>query len=72
VDVHTYVFADDWSQFLEIQEGLLFGIMQIVQEAGAAIAIPSQITYLAAHPRGDATAAVGAQDLPGRLPTHGS
>ncbi|HXW91497.1 MAG TPA: mechanosensitive ion channel family protein [Terriglobales bacterium] len=47
VDVFAYVYANDWSHFLEIQEGLLFSIMEIVQEAGTQIALPSQIMYLA-------------------------
>ena len=48
VDIFAYVFARDWSDFLEIQEGLLMGIMDIVQKAGTGIAIPSQTLYLAA------------------------
>jgi MscS family membrane protein len=48
VDIFAYVFATDWNNFLEIQEELLLGIMDIVQKAGAGIALPSQILYLAA------------------------
>ena len=48
VDIFAYVFAPDWNNFLEIQEELLFGIMDIVQKAGAEIAFPSQSLYLAA------------------------
>jgi hypothetical protein len=40
------VFATDWSQFLEIQEGLLFSITDIVTAAGTAIAFPSQTMYV--------------------------
>jgi MscS family membrane protein len=47
VDVFAYVLAADWNQFLEIQEGLLFRTMEIVEKAGAQIAIPSQVMYLA-------------------------
>jgi MscS family membrane protein len=49
VDVLAYVFARDWDHFLEIQEELLLGIMEVVQQAGAEIAFPSQTMYLAAH-----------------------
>jgi MscS family membrane protein len=49
VDIFAYVFAHDWNDFLHIQEGLLFNIMDIVQQAGAEIAFPSQTMYLAAH-----------------------
>jgi MscS family membrane protein len=48
VDILTYVFAHDWDNFLETQEELLFGIMDIVQKAGAEIAFPSQSLYLTA------------------------
>jgi MscS family membrane protein len=47
VEVCAYVYARDWNCFLEIQEGLLLRLMEIVQEAGTQIALPSQITYLA-------------------------
>jgi MscS family membrane protein len=46
VEVFAYVFATDWSQFLEIQEGLLFSITDIVTAAGTAIAFPSQTMYV--------------------------
>ena len=48
VDIFAYVFAPDWNNFLEIQEELLFGIMDTVQKAGAEIAFPSQSLYLVA------------------------
>jgi MscS family membrane protein len=37
VDIFAYVFGDDWSNFLKIQEELLLGIMNIVQNAGTAV-----------------------------------
>jgi MscS family membrane protein len=46
VDVFAYVFATDWNQFLEIQEGLLFNIADIVTRAGTGIAFPSQTMYV--------------------------
>ena len=49
VDIFAYVFARDWADFLQIQEELLLSVMDIVQQAGAEIALPSQTTYLAAH-----------------------
>jgi MscS family membrane protein len=48
VDIFAYVFARDWNIFLEIQESLLLGVMDIVDKAGAWIAFPSQTLYLAA------------------------
>jgi len=46
VDVFSYAYAKDWSAFLEIQEGLLISIMEIVQQAGTQIALPSQTVYV--------------------------
>jgi MscS family membrane protein len=47
VEVFAYFFASDWNHFLAIQEELLFEITGIVERAGAAIALPSQTTYVA-------------------------
>lgn len=46
IEVVAYIFALDWSAFLEIQEGLLFRIMEIVEQSGTAIAFPSQTVHL--------------------------
>ncbi len=48
VDIFAYVFTHDGNNFLEIQEELLVGIMNIVQKAGTGIAFPSQTVYLVA------------------------
>lgn len=48
LDFFAYAWASDWSGFLEIQEELLFGIMQIVEKAGTGIALPSQTLYVGA------------------------
>ena len=50
VEVFAYVFATDWSQFLEIQESLLFTISDIVQRAGTSFAFPSQTMYVESAP----------------------
>jgi MscS family membrane protein len=42
VEVSAYVFARDWPHFLELQEPLLVGITKIVEQSGAAIALPWQ------------------------------
>jgi MscS family membrane protein len=46
VEVVAYIFAIDWSRFLEIQQELLLHIMEIVEEAGTSIAFPSQTLHL--------------------------
>jgi MscS family membrane protein len=52
VEVFAYVYARDWAHFLEIQEGLLLQITEIVTAAGTGIAFPSQTMYVE---RADAT-----------------
>ena len=47
VDIFAYLFAHDWNNFLEIQEELLFGIMDTIQKAGAGMAFPTQTLFLA-------------------------
>ena len=49
VESFAYVFAIDWVDFLEIQGELLLSVMDIIKQAGAEIAFPSQTMYLAAH-----------------------
>jgi MscS family membrane protein len=47
IELFAYIFASDWGQFMEIQEELLLGVMEIVERSGAAIALPSQTLYVA-------------------------
>jgi MscS family membrane protein len=49
VEVFAYAKAYDWSQFLELQEGLLLGIMKCIESAGVQIALPSQSVFLASN-----------------------
>jgi MscS family membrane protein len=46
VEIFAYAFARDWPHFLEIQEGLLLRITEIVTSAGTGIAFPSQTMYV--------------------------
>ena len=52
VDVSAYVNARDWNGFLEIQEELLFAIIDIVNNAGSGIAFPSRSLYLTLNKSG--------------------
>jgi MscS family membrane protein len=52
VELFAYVFAVDWNHFLELQEELLLNVMEIIQQAGAEIALPAQTTFLAADSAG--------------------
>jgi MscS family membrane protein len=46
VEVFAYVTTGDWGEFLGIREEILLRVMDIVEQAGTAIAFPSQTLYL--------------------------
>src|SRR5215475_4335687 len=46
VELFAYVTTSDWGEFLGIREDILLRIMDIVEQAGTAIAFPSQTLYL--------------------------
>jgi len=46
VELCAYVLAPNWAGFLEVQEELLFSVLQAVAAAGAGVAFPSQTLYL--------------------------
>ena len=56
LEVSSYVFAADWSAFLEIQEQLLLELMRVVTAAGTSIAIPAQTLHMTEPLPPDATA----------------
>jgi MscS family membrane protein len=64
VDVFAYLSAADWNHFLELQEGLLFSVMDVVQRAGAEVAFPSQTVYVSGS--AEAAAAAAHASLPVR------
>ena len=49
LDIFAYVWEPDYSMFLEIQEGLLLRIMEIVQVSGAKFAFPSRTLYVSSE-----------------------
>jgi MscS family membrane protein len=53
LEIFAYVFARDWDHFLQVQEELLLCVMEIVHQAGAQIAFPSQTMYITADSAGD-------------------
>jgi len=57
IELFAYVIAADWVPFLEIQEALLLDMMDIVERAGASIALPSQTVYFAGAHAGAPAAA---------------
>jgi MscS family membrane protein len=63
VEIFAHLLSRDWVHFLEVQQALLLRIMEIVQEAGAGIAFPSQTIYFArtADGTGDGQAVAAVQ-----------
>ena len=48
VEVFAYILARDWTQFLEIQEGLLLAIAECLESARVQIALPLQAAFASA------------------------
>jgi len=46
IEVFAYLLVNDHSIFLEIQEGLLMSILDIIVAAGSGLAFPSQTLYM--------------------------
>ena len=46
IEVFAYIFTGDMERFLEIQQELLLRIMNIVEQAGAEMAFPSQTLHV--------------------------
>jgi MscS family membrane protein len=46
LELYAYVNAEDFNDFLEVQEDLLLRCMEIVEQSGAGFAFPSQTLYL--------------------------
>ena len=58
IEIFAYVLTGDWPRFLEIQEQLLVSVMDVVEEAGTAIALPARTLHIAEERAGRAQAAV--------------
>jgi hypothetical protein len=54
VEIYAYIFAPDYGEFLRIQEDLLLHILGIVESAGTALALPTQVTHLVRESHGNA------------------
>jgi MscS family membrane protein len=46
IEVFAYVKTKDWAEFLRIKEEILLRVMDIIEQAGTALAFPSQTLYL--------------------------
>jgi len=54
IEISAYVFAASDTEFLRIQEELLLGVLDIVESAGTALALPTQVTHVLQQPDADA------------------
>jgi MscS family membrane protein len=52
VDVAVYIITADYNEFLQIQQDLLLQIMQAIEHAGTALAVPLQETVGSSSRRG--------------------
>lgn len=74
IELFAYVTTRDWNEFLAIREDLLLRVMEIIEQAGTAIAFPSQTIYLGRDSAADeakvsaAEASVQAWRAEGALP----
>lgn len=66
IEIFAYVTTSDFDEFLVVQEDLLLSILTAVEEAGTALAVPSQINLLTrdplTNPRAPRTAEAHAQE----------
>jgi MscS family membrane protein len=46
VELYLYILERDYNQFLQIQEGLLLQVMDVLESTGAVVALPSQTTLV--------------------------
>jgi len=56
IEVFAYVRAVDWDAFLGTQQELLLEVLDIIDRAGAALALPSQTLHLHEERRDGAAA----------------
>ena len=47
IEVFAYIYAKDYSKFLDVQEDIMLHIMEIIDESGSGFAFPSQTLYMA-------------------------
>ena len=59
IGIRAHVRTPHTTAFLEVQEGILFGILKIIEDAGAQIAVMPQMTFEAEPARASATTAAG-------------
>ncbi|WP_147164777.1 mechanosensitive ion channel family protein, partial [Pararhodospirillum oryzae] len=61
IEIFAYVHAEDYSDFLEVQEDLTLQVMDRVRASGAAFALPSQTLYMGRDSSPDPAARAAAE-----------
>jgi MscS family membrane protein len=46
IELFAYVMTKDWPEFLGIREEILLRVMEIIEESGTSVALPSRMVYL--------------------------
>ncbi len=47
VELYAYALTDDWPEFLEIRQDVLIKVMEIVEQSGTQMALPTEVHYSA-------------------------
>ncbi len=47
IEIFAYAVAETWPDFLEIREDVLFKVMEIIENAGTRLALPTEVHYAA-------------------------
>jgi MscS family membrane protein len=61
IEVFAYAMTRDWAEFLGIREDILLRVMDIIEQAGTALAFPSQTLYLGRDRSNDSIKAKAAE-----------
>jgi len=61
IEAFAYVKTTKYAEFLGVQEDILFRVMDIIEQAGTAMAFPSQTLYLGRDRGVDSTRARAAE-----------
>ena len=71
IEIFAYIKTTNNDEFLAVQEDLLLRIMAIVEQAGASLAIPSRMTYIARYKGPDGARAKAAENIVHELQERG-
>ncbi len=48
IEIYAYAMAETWPEFLEIREDVLFKVMEIIENAGTRLALPTEVRRMSA------------------------